>query len=424
MRLAACSQYRGVVEIARKRKQNKSSAVDIATILSQVFGAPTKAGIDVTPTRALQCSAVYACVGLLAESLAQLPVKVYRGFDGKRMEDRDNWVYRLLARRPCSWLTSFSWRELAMFCLCLRGDFYAYKVRDAVGHVVELLPLLPGMISVRQLPTWELEYRVTFAGGDTRTVGQDEIFHVMYRSLDGVTGISPIACQRETIGLTLAAQEHGASTFSNGAKPGGVLSIPGNLSDEAYQRLKTNWQSAYSGENAGATAILEQGTKFEALSMSNADAQFLETRRFQVEDIARIFGVPLFMIQSTEKTTSWGSGIEQMSMGYVRYTLLPWVRRWEQAIARDIVGDAGEVDVEVRFNLDGLQRGDLNSRYDAYQKGINMGVLSPNEVRELEDMNPYDGGDIYLTPLNMRVEADDTGGENENADSEQEEFPN
>ena len=368
---------------------------------------PTRAGIDVSPLRALQCSAVYACVGLLAESIAQLPVKVYRGFDGERREERDSWAYRLLASRPCPWLTSFNWRELAMFCLCLRGDFYAYKVRDALGRVVELLPLLPGSISVRQLPTWEIEYRVSFANGDIRTVGQRDIFHVMYRSLDGVTGMSPIACQRETIGLTLAAQEHGAATFGNGAKPGGVLSVPGNLTDEAYARLKTNWQSAYSGENAGATAILEQGVKFEPLSMTNADAQFLETRRFQVEDIARIYGIPLFMIQSTEKTTSWGSGIEQMSMGYVRYTLLPWVRRWEQAIARDIIDDAGEEGLEVRFNLDGLQRGDLRTRYDAYQKGINMGVLTPNEVRKMEDMDPYEGGDVHLTPMNMRIDGEE-----------------
>ena len=402
-------------KINRKKKQNKSGNVTadaLSVLLSQVYGMPTKAGIDVSPSKALQCSAVYACVGLLAESIAQLPVKVYRGFDGDRREERDNWVYRLLAHRPCPWLTSFNWRELAMFCLCLRGDFYAYKVRDALGRVVELLPLLPGMIAVRQLPTWELEYTVTFANGDTRTVGQRDIFHVLYRSLDGVTGLSPIACQRETIGLTLAAQEHGAATFGNGAKPGGVLSVPGNLTEEAYTRLKTNWQSAYSGENAGATAILEQGVKFEPLSMTNADAQFLETRRFQVEDIARIYGIPLFMIQSTEKTTSWGSGIEQMSMGYVRYTLLPWVRRWEQAIARDLLDEAGERGLEVRLNLDGLQRGDIGSRYDAYQKGINMGVLTPNEVREMEDMTPYEGGDIHLTPMNMRIDenADDEGG--------------
>lgn len=401
--------------MGKRKKENRgnTSADALSRLLSSVYGMPTKAGIDVSPTKALQCSAVYACVGLLAESIAQLPIKVYRGFDGARVEARDSWVYRLLSSRPCSWMTSFNWRETAMFCLCLRGDFYAYKVRDARDRVIELLPLLPGQIAVRQLTNWELEYSVTFGDGVTKTVGQRDIFHVMYRSLDGVTGLSPIACQRETIGLTLAAQEHGAATFGNGAKPGGVLSVPGNLSEDAYSRLKTNWQSAYSGENTGATAILEQGVKFEPLSMTNADAQFLETRRFQVEDIARIFGIPLFMIQSTEKTTSWGSGIEQMSMGYVRYTLLPWVRRWEQAIARDILEGTDERDIEVRFNIDGLQRGDLTSRYNAYQKGVLMGVLSPNEVREMEDMTPYEGGDIYLTPLNMRVDDGEVGSDDE-----------
>ena len=404
--------------MSRKKREKKSTVItpemtpqESAQVLSDLIyglsGMPTKAGVDVNSRTALQCSAVYACVGLLAESIAQLPIKVYRGFDDERREDRGSWIYRLLASKPCPWLTSFNWRELAMMCLCLRGDFYAYKVRDGAGRVVELLPLLPGMVQVRQLPTWELQYNVIFQNGESKIVTQRELFHVMYRSLDGVRGISPVACQRETIGLALAAMNHGASTFSNGAKPSGILSVPGNLSDTAMKRLKTDWQSAYSGENAGATAVLEQGTKFEPLSMTNADAQFLETRKFQVEDIARVFGVPLFMIQSTEKTTSWGTGIEQMSMGFVRYTLLPWVKRWEQAIWRDLIDDAGENDLEVRFNLDGLQRGAINSRFDAYNKGIQMGVYSPNEVREMEDMNPREGGDIYLTPANMVIDGGD-----------------
>ena len=373
-----------------------------------------KSGQFVSPSRALQCSAVFSCIGLLAESIAQLPIKVYRFSGNERKEDRSHWIYELLARRPCSWLTSFNWRELAMMCLCLRGDFYAYKVRDSQGIIRELLPLLPGAISVRQLPNWELEYRVSFADGTTKTVSQSEIFHVMYRSLDGVKGLSPIACERQTIGLALSAQEHGASVFSNGARPGGVLSIPGTLTQEAYNRLKTNWQSAYSGENAGSTAILEQGIEFKPLSMTNSDAQYLETRKFQVEEIARIFGIPLFMIQSTEKTTSWGSGIEQMSMGYVRYTLLAWVRRWEDSIWRDLLSEH-DPDIQVKFNLEGLQRGAMSTRFEAYQKGINMGVYSPNEIRELENMNPRDGGDIYLTPMNMNIQEGgdkNVGGEN------------
>lgn len=372
----------------------------------------------VSPTTALQCSAVFACIGLLAESIAQLPLKVYRLENGERREDKTHWVYELLARRPCSWLTSFNWRELAMMCLCLRGDFYAYKVRDNSGRVRELLPLLPGAIAVRQLNNWELQYMVTFSDGTSATVPQSEIFHVMYRSIDGVRGLSAIACERQTIGLALAAQEHGASTFTNGAKPGGVLSLPGTLTKEALDRLKNDWQSAYSGENAGNTAILEQGIEFKPLSMTNADAQYLETRRFQVEEIARIFGVPLFMIQSTEKTTSWGSGIEQMSMGYVRYTLLPWVRRWEGAIWRDLLSES-EPEIEVKFNVEGLQRGAMSTRFEAYQKGINMGVYSPNEIRNLEDMNPRAGGDIYLTPMNMAIqhEGSDVIGDSDETDT-------
>ena len=391
--------------MAKRKREKKSAAVraeNVSQVLTGIYDLKA-AGVYVTPTTALQCSAVFACIGLLSESIAQLPLKVYRRENGERREDKTHWVYELLARRPCSWLTSFNWRELAMMCLCLRGDFYAYKVRDNSGRVRELLPLLPGAIAVRQLDNWELQYMVTFSNGTSKTVPQSEIFHVMYRSMDGVRGLSPIACERQAIGVALAAQEHGAATFTNGAKPGGILTLPGVLTQEALSRLKNEWNSAYSGDNAGNTAILEQGIKFEPLSMTNADAQYLETRRFQVEEIARIFGVPLFMIQSTEKTTSWGSGIEQMSMGYVRYTLLAWIRRWEAAIWRDLLSEH-DSDVQVKFNVEGLQRGSMSSRFDAYQKGINMGVYSPNEIRELEDMNPRDGGDIYLTPMNMAIQ--------------------
>lgn len=396
------------IKISKRNRQKKSTseaqtaADNVSQILTGVYGLKA-AGMYVSPGTALGCSAVFACIGLLAESIAQLPVKVYRVVDGERREDKTHWVYELLARRPCSWLTSFNWRELAMMCLCLRGDFYAYKVRDNSGRVRELLPLLPGTIAVRQLSNWELQYMVTFSDGTSAIVPQSEIFHVMYRTVDGVRGLSPIACERQAIGLALAAQEHGAATFANGAKPGGVLTLPGTLSAEALERLKNDWHSAYSGENAGNTAILEQGIKFEPLSMTNADAQYLETRKFQVEEIARIFGVPLFMIQSTEKTTSWGSGIEQMSMGYVRYTLLAWIRRWEGAIWRDLLSEA-DPDIDVKFNVEGLQRGSMSTRFDAYQKGINMGVYSPNEIRALEDMNPREGGDIYLTPMNMTIQ--------------------
>jgi HK97 family phage portal protein len=377
-------------------------------LLFSYFGATSETGIYVSPETAMRCSAVFACIGLLAESIAQLPMKVYQGYGSERREVREHWLHQLLYYTPSPWQTSFGWRETAMLHLCLRGNFYAYKVRDGTGRVLELLPLHPDAVSVRQLDNWDLEFLVTLKGGRQIRCTQKDVFHVAYRSIDGITGVSPISYQRETIGLTLAAQKHGAKTFSNGAKPGGVLTHPAKLSDEAAKRLRESWEVTYGGDNAGKTAILEEGMTFSVLSMTNSDAQYLETRRFQVEDIARIFGIPLFMIQSTEKTTSWGSGIEQMSMGYVRYTLLPWVRRWEQAIQRDLIAEVKEPSIEVRFNIEGLQRSDIRSRFQSYQVGINMGVYSPNEVRELEDMNPREGGDVWLTPLNMRI-TDDEG---------------
>ena len=396
--------FLGRVRRAWMALKDSSGAGQLEKLLLSHFGTLSRSGVYVSPTTAMQCSAVFACVGLLAESIAQLPIKLYKGIGGEREEVREHWLYRLLYQSPCSWMTSFGWRETAMMHLCLRGNFYAYKVRDSAGRIVELLPLHPDTVRVRQLDNWDLEYLVTLQAGRQVRCLQQDIFHVAYRSLDGVTGLSPISYQRETIGLTLSAQEHGARLFSNGGRPGGVLSLPGSVSEEAMKRLREDWEANYGGSgNAGRTAILEQGMKFEAVTMTNSDAQYLETRKFQVEDIARIFGVPLFMIQSTEKTTSWGSGIEQMSMGYVRYTLLPWVRRWEQAIRKSLVAEARESDLEMRFNLDGLQRSDIRSRFLSYQMGINMGVYSPNEIRELEDMPPRDGGDIWLTPMNMRI---------------------
>ncbi|MBQ7195907.1 MAG: phage portal protein [Synergistaceae bacterium] len=389
------------LELEEKKFAEGVAIGTLDDIIGETYGGFSN--FTISPLRALQCGAVFACVGLLSESIAQLPIKVYKNKNDTKNEDRTHWLFNLLSRRPCSWLSSFAWRELAMMFLCLRGDFYAYKVRDGAGIVRELLPLLPGAISVRQLPNWELEYRINLANGSSKTVAQTEIFHVMYRSVDGIKGLSPIGFSRQAIALSMAAEGHGYKTFTNGAKPGGILKIPGQLSQEAYSRLKENWTSAYSGENEGNTAILEQGTDFTPLSMTNSDAQYLETMKFQVEQIARIFRVPLFMIQSTEKSTSWGSGIEQMSLGFVRYTLLPWIKRWESAIFKDLISEINEGDYEVKFNVEGLERGSLGTRFDAYQKGINMGVYSPNEIRRMEDMNPRTDGDIYLTPMNMRI---------------------
>lgn len=393
-------------------QQKGSQANSFSEMLRSYYGSETTAGEYVSPETAMRCSAVYACVGLLAESIAQLPIKIYRREGRERIEDKTLPIYKLLVIKPSPWQTSFSYRETMMMHLLLRGYHVAIKVRDNGGNVRELLPVHPDAVSIRQLDNWELEFTVTLKTG-ARLLRSSDVFFIPFRSLDGVRPLSPISYQRETIGLTLAAQRHGARTFQNGAKPGGVLTHPRALKKEAHDRLKEDWEASYGGANIAKTAILEDGMRYEPLSMTNADAQYLETRRFQTEDIARVFGVPLHMIQSTEKSTSWGSGIEQMSIGFVQHTLLPWIRRFEESVARDLVNDP---DIEVRLKVEGMLRGDSKSRFAAYKTGTEIGVYSPNEIRELEDMNPREGGDVWLTPLNMRITDENgrtsDGGEN------------
>ncbi len=366
----------------------------------------SSAGMSVTALTAMQVAAVYACVGILSETIAQLPIRVLRKrTDQGADEDRESPLFQLLYRKPNSWQTSFELREMAMQHLCLYGNFYAWKVRDGSGVVRELLPLPAGSVSVVQNPDWSLTYQVANEHFFRQATDYD-IMHIRYRTLDGYRGISPIAFNRETVGLALATARHGSNLFKNGATPSGVLEHPGRLKAEAAKRLKEDWTAAHGGDNSGGVAVLEEGMKYNPLTMSQEDAQYIQTRQFTVEEIARIFRVPLHEIQSTQKTTSWGSGIEAMNIGFVTRTILPWVKRWEAAIQKDLVPES-EPELIVKFNMEGLLRGDVKSRYEAYQIGINNGFMSPNEAREKEDLNPREGGDEYMTPLNMRTTNDD-----------------
>lgn len=391
----------------------KSASANWANMIRAVLyggGGESESGEFVSPDTALRCSAVYACVGLLAETVAQLPVKLYRRRkDRGADEDREHPLWRLVARSPNAWQTSFEFREMAMQHLCLRGNFYAYKVRDNRGIVRELLPLPPDAVTVEQDDGWDLVYKIAFKNRGAETVAPRNVLHLRYRTLDGIRGLNPIAYHRETVGLSLATLRHGARLFKNHAKPGGVLKHPGALTDRALARLKESWEASYGGANVGKTAILEEGMDYLPLTMSNSDAQYIETRRFAVEDIARIYRVPLHEVQSTEKTTSWGSGIEQMSIAFVTRTLLPWLRRWESTLARDLFEPDEQGELEFRFLVEGMMRGDTKSRYEAYGIAIDKGWMSPNEVRAKEDLNPREGGDDYLTPLNMRVGTADPG---------------
>ncbi|MEQ1964395.1 phage portal protein [Xenorhabdus khoisanae] len=372
--------------------------------LSELIGLSydTYTGRQVSPQLAMQLTAVFSCVRVLAESVGMLPCSLYeqRGRGNQRaVEER---LHKLLSVKPNNYMTPQEFWELLVACLCLRGNFYAYKVK-ALGEVVELLPLDPGSVVAKLNNDWQPEYQVTFPNGDTATLTQADIWHVRIFTLNGLTGLSPVAYARQAIGLGLATEEHGSRLFGNGAVTSGVLQTSESLTDEAFNRLKTDFEAQHQGlANAHKPLILEMGLKWQQISLSAEDAQFLETRKFQLEEICRIFRVPLHMVQNTDRATF--NNIENLGIGFINYSLVPYLTRIEQRINAGLVRSHKQGRFYAKFNTGALLRGDMKSRFEAYATGINWGIYSPNECRELEELNPREGGDIYLTPMNMTTQ--------------------
>jgi len=368
-------------------------------------GGASSSGIVVNPMTAMQSSAVYACVKVLAESIAMLPCTLYtKGANGEREPAEDHALYPLLLYQPNEWQTSVEFWEMLVASLCLRGNGYAYVNRTS--SMMELLPLHPDMVAVTMNPGFNLSYRLTMPDGSFRSLGPGDLFHVRGLTLNGWLGISPIAYAREAIGLALATEKFGGQLFRNGAKMGGVLQHPGKLSKEAYDRIKESFDIATSGENAHKTAVLEEGMKFEKVSMTADDAQFLATRKYQRSEIASIFRVPPHLIGDLEKATF--SNIEQQALEFVTLTLMPWLRRIERAVRRDLLEPGERADYSVRFNVSSLLRGDAAARAAYYHNGILDGWLTRNEARRIESelgivLNPLDELDEPLAPLNMSV---------------------
>lgn len=360
------------------------------------------AGITVTPERAMTLGAVSACVRLIAESIASLPLHVYRSEGGKRQKITGTPEYRLLHDEPNEIMTSFVLRETMTAHLLLWGNAYSLIVRNGGGQPLALLPIHPRGTSVRKQPNGQLAYVFTL-DGKPYTVNQSDILHVPGLSFDGFTGMSPIRYAAESIGLALAAEEYGARFFGNGSVPAGTLNVAGKLSPEQVRALRESWSNAYGGVgNSSKTAVLFDGAKFERISMPPEEAQFIETRKYQVSDIARWYRVPPHMIGDLERATF--SNIEHQALEFVTHTLRPWLVRWEQEINRKLFPTSSEgqpSNTYVEFNVDGLLRGDIKARGDYYIRGRQWGWLSANDIRAKENMDPIDGGDVYLTPLNM-----------------------
>ncbi|WPM81617.1 phage portal protein [Brucella pseudintermedia] len=362
-------------------------------------GAVTGAGTTVTPNSAMRVAAVYACVRIISGAVATLPLHIKRRVDERTRQDAsDTPIWTVLRRRPNRWQTPSQFRRMLQAHLLLRGNAYAMIVRSR-GLVQELIPLHPDRVEVRQTDDLALEYIYTRQDGRRIRLRQDEVFHLVGLTLDGVHGVSAIAYARETIGLSLAMEDHGATTFRNGARVSGVLKHPNKLGPEAVANLKAGLEEFRSGgEQEGKNLILEEGMDYARIAMTAEDAQWIESRKFSRTDIAMFFGVPPHMIGDTEKSTSWGTGIEQQSIGFVAWTLEDHLTMWEEAINRDLIG--AEDDLYARFNRAALVKGDIKARWEAYVKGLQWGVYSPNEIRALEDQNPRDGGDVFYPPPN------------------------
>ena len=343
-----------------------------------------------------------------------MPLHLYRYTDsgGKAMA-LDHPLYHLLHDEPNPEMSSFVFRETLMTHLLLWGNAYAQIIRNGKNEIIALYPLMPNRMTVDRDENGRLYY--AYARGQdevirdkSRTVilSPADVLHIPGLGFDGLVGYSPIAMAKNAIGMAIACEEYGAKFFANGASPGGVLEHPGTIKDP--QRVRDSWMSQFGGSaNANKIAVLEEGLHYTPIGISPEQAQFLETRKFQINEIARIFRVPPHMVGDLEKSSF--SNIEQQSLEFVKYTLDPWVIRWEQSIMRSLLNKEEKARYFVKFNLEGLLRGDYQSRMNGYAIGRQNGWMSANDIRELENLDRIpaeDGGDLYLINGNMTKLAD------------------
>ena len=373
------------------------------------FIGASSSGKNVNERSAMQMTAVYSCVRILSEAVASLPLHVYQyNKEGSKEKAVKHPLYFFLHDEPNPEMTSFVFRETLMTHLLLWGNAYAQIIRNGKGEVIALYPLMPNRMLVDRDEHGHLYYQYNTSKDDAPTMSgslvnlkHSDVLHIPGLGFDGLVGYSPIAMAKNAIGMAIACEEYGAKFFANGATPGGILEHPGTVKNP--ERVRDSWTSAFGGSsNANKVAVLEEGMKYTPISISPEQAQFLETRKFQINEIARIFRVPPHMVGDLEKSSF--SNIEQQSLEFVKYTLDPWVARWEQAIVRSLFSSEEKKQYFVKFNVDGLLRGDYQSRMNGYAIGVQNGFMSPNDVRSLENMDliPEElGGNRYLCNGNM-----------------------
>ena len=373
------------------------------------FMGSSASGKRVNERTAMQMTAVYSCVRILSEAVAGLPFHLYRyKEDGSKEKAIDHPLYFLLHDEPNPEMTSFIFRETLMTHLLLWGNAYAQIIRNGRGEVMALYPLMPDRMTVDRDDKGRLYYEYLVSSDDAHTLKEgtvrlspSEVLHIPGLGFDGLVGYSPIAMAKNAIGMAIACEEYGAKFFANGAQPSGVLEHPGILKDPS--KVRESWTQTFGGShNANKVAVLEEGMKYTPISIAPEQAQFLETRKFQIDEIARIFRIPPHMVGDLDKSSF--SNIEQQSLEFVKYTLDPWVSRWEQSISRSLLAAEEKKQYFARLNVEGLLRGDYQSRMEGYAVGRQNGWMSANDIRELENLDRIpaeEGGDLYLINGNM-----------------------
>lgn len=384
-------------------------------------------GKAVTEQSAMQISAVYACVRVLSEAIASLPLHTYvYNEDGSKKKAIEHPLYRLLHDEPNPEMTSFIFRETLMTHLLMWGNAYAQIIRNGRGEVVALYPLMANRMRVDRDENGKLYYEYQMSSSDapimktgTVRLSPSDVLHIPGLGFDGLVGYSPIAMAKNSIGMAMATEEYGATFFKNGANPSGILSMPGVVKDP--EKIRSSWEAGFGGSsNSNKVAILEEGMTYTPISISPEQAQFLETRKFQLDEIARIFRIPPHMIGDLEHATF--SNIEEQSLEFVTYTLEPWLSRWEQSMQRALLLPEEKERYFIRFNVDGLLRGDYASRMSGYATGIQNGIMSVNDVRSLENMDllsDEEGGNIHILNGNV-VKLADAGSAYTNSPDEKE----
>ena len=393
-------------EIATSRTHRDNEPRDYEVFHSSDSGGSTlegvlMPGVAINAEHSLMCSAVLAAIRVIGETISTLPLHVYRSLpEGGKEKDKSNPLYRLLHTQTNSWQSSFEFRELMNLHCCLYGSAFAEVVR--IGNVVkELVPLHPSRVRVERVEGGRLRYTFTDPRTGQRTVyPQENIFHLKWLSSDGITAFSPVALARDAIKLARACELHGIGFFANSARPGVVLETEHSIPPEAQERLREAWQRVHrGGANNGVTAILPNGLKAHELGSTNTDSQYLELRNFQLLEIGRIFRVPPHLLGDLSRATF--SNIEQQSMDFLQYSILPWIRRWESALQLALFAD--EEDTAAEFDVRGLLRADSPTRAQFYQTTMNLGIYSLNEVRELENLQPIEGGETRFVTLNVQT---------------------